>query len=112
MAEGPLARSVRQLLRSLAPHSGETDGHLLHRFAQGGDEEAFEILLQRHGPMVWRTCQRIARQPADAEDAFQATFLVLCRKARSIGNREALAGWLHRVAYRIALKANARPPSR
>src|SRR5262249_22132213 len=76
--------------------------------ARFGDEEAFEILLARHGPMVWRTCQRLVRQPADAEDAFQATFLVLCRKAGAIHRRESLGGWLHRVAYHIALRAKTR----
>src|SRR5262245_31660443 len=108
MAERPFASAVRQLLRRLAPQGGKSDGRLLTRFVQSGDEEAFAALLERHGPMVWRTCRRIARQPADAEDAFQATFLVLCRKAGAIGRREALAGWLHRVASRIAVKANAR----
>jgi RNA polymerase sigma factor (sigma-70 family) len=108
MAEHPLGEAVRQILRSLTPKSGDTDAHLLMRFAQVGDEAAFEVLLERHGPMVWRTCRRIARQTADAEDAFQATFMVLCRKARSIGKRESLGSWLHRVAYRIALKANSR----
>jgi RNA polymerase sigma factor (sigma-70 family) len=112
MAEHPLAKAVRQFLRSLAPHGGEQDFALLDRFAHSGEEEAFALLLERHGPMVWRTCQRLVHQPADAEDAFQATFLVLCRKARSIGRRESLGGWLHRVAYRIALKARARSISR
>ena len=111
MAEHPLGKAIRHILRSLAPPSGDSDAHLLTRFTQLGDEEAFAVLLQRHGPMVWRTCRRIARQAADAEDAFQATFLVLCRKGSSIGKRESLGAWLHRVAYRIALKANARTPS-
>lgn len=108
MAERYLGKAVRQMLRSLASDSGDNDFCLLDRFAQFGDEEAFEILLERHGPMVWRTCLRVVRQPADAEDAFQATFLVLCRKARAIGRRESLAGWLYQVAYRIALKAKRR----
>src|SRR5262245_17994540 len=108
MAERSLAKAVRRILRRLAPPGGETDSHLLARFAQCGDEEAFAALLERHGPMVWRTCQRIARQAADAEDAFQATFLVLCRKAGTIRRGQALAGWLHKVAYRIAVKAVAR----
>jgi RNA polymerase sigma factor (sigma-70 family) len=108
MAEHPLGEAARQLLRSLAPQSSDSDAQLLTRFAQLGDEEAFEVLLERHGPMVWRTCRRVARQAADVEDAFQATFLVLCRKVGSIGKRASLGGWLHRVAYRIALKANSR----
>jgi RNA polymerase sigma factor (sigma-70 family) len=108
MAEHPLGKAIRHILHTLAPPSSDTDAHLLTRFAQLGDEQAFEILLERHGPMVWRTCRRVVRQAADVEDAFQATFLVLCRKGGSIGKRESLGGWLHRVAYRIALKANAR----
>lgn len=108
MAEHPLARAVRQMLRKVAPHCAEDDFDLLDRFAKLSDEEAFEILLERHGPMVWRTCQRMVRHGADAEDAFQATFLVFCRKAPAIRRRQSLAGWLHRVAYRIALKATER----
>jgi NAD-dependent oxidoreductase involved in siderophore biosynthesis len=92
--EHPVGRACRHLLRTLAPQSGEHDFTLLDRFAQAGAEEAFEILLRRHGPMVWRTCLRIVRQPADAEDAFQATFLVLCRKAGSLRKRGSLGGWL------------------
>src|SRR5262249_40638721 len=111
MAEHRLGEAIRQILHSFTPQSGDTDAQLLTRFAQQGDEAAFEVLLERHGPMVWRTCRRIARQDADAEDAFQATFLVLCRKVGSIGKRESLGGWLHRVAYRIALKADSRSAS-
>jgi RNA polymerase sigma factor (sigma-70 family) len=108
MAEHPLGKAIRHFLRSLTSPSGDTDAYLLTRFAQRGDAEAFEVLLQRHGPMVWRTCRRMARQAADAEDAFQATFLVLCRKAGSIEKGESLGAWLHQVAHHIALKANAR----
>src|SRR5262249_51849673 len=61
----------------------------------------------RHGPMVLRTCQRILGHRQDAEDAFQATFLVLCRKAVAISNREGAGAWIYRVAYRVALRARA-----
>ena len=112
MTESQLSKSVRQLLRTLAPESGEDDFCLLDRFARAGDEEAFEVLLKRHGPMVWRACQRVAPQLADAEDAFQATFLVLCRKARAIRKRASLPGWLYVVACRIATRANGRRSGR
>ena len=108
MAESPLSRTVRKLLRTIAPGSGEEDFCLLERFTHSGDEAAFETLLRRHGPMVWGTCSRIARQPADAEDAFQATFLVLCRKAKTFRSRDSLPGWLYVVASRIAAKASNR----
>src|SRR5262249_37622129 len=78
------------------------DGELLARFVATHDEAAFAALIQRHGPMVFRVCRRILHHTQDAEDAYQAAFLVLARKAKSISHRQALAAWLHRVAYRIA----------
>ncbi|MCI0461681.1 MAG: sigma-70 family RNA polymerase sigma factor [Gemmataceae bacterium] len=81
------------------------DSELLQRFLQTEDRSAFELLLWRHGPMVLRVCQGVARDAHDAEDAFQATFLTLARKAGSIDRGEALGAWLYRVAYRVALKA-------
>src|SRR5262249_43491990 len=71
------------------------------------DEAAFELLAWRHGPLVLGTCRRLLSHPQDAEDAFQATFLALVRKAASIGRRESVAAWLHKVAYRVALAARA-----
>ena len=112
MAEQAVSRNVAKIIHSLARQNGEQDFCLLDRFVQDRDEKAFEMLIHRHGPMVWRTCQRVARQTSDAEDAFQSTFLVLCRKVGSIGRRESLGGWLHQVAYRIALKASSRRTSR
>lgn len=85
--------------------AGLTDGQLLDRFLDDHDEVAFEALVVRHGPMVLGVCQGVLKDPADAADAFQAAFLVLVRKAGSIRGREAIGGWLHRVTYRIALKA-------
>src|SRR5262249_55636668 len=109
MGEHPLSKAVRRLRETLVPEASEEDFRLLDRFRHDGDAEAFEILLERHGPMVWRTCRRLVPQTADAEDVFQATFLVLCRKARTLRRRDSLGGWLHRVAYRIALRLNAKP---
>src|SRR5439155_19785925 len=81
------------------------DADLLERFVGQRDEAAFEVLLWRHGPKVLGVCRRVLRHEQDAEDAFQATFLILARKARSIGKRQAVGSWLYRVAYRVALRA-------
>src|SRR5256885_3564289 len=84
-----------------------TDGELLECFIQRRDESAFEGLLHRHGPMVLGVCRRTLRNEADAEDAFQATFLVLVRKAPSIRPRNMVGNWLYGVAHSTALKARA-----
>jgi RNA polymerase sigma factor (sigma-70 family) len=86
---------------------GMTDGQLLAYFVQQGEAAAFEALLRRHGSMVWGVCCRVLHDPHDAEDAFQATFLVLLRKASSIRLPERLGGWLHGVAHRTALEARS-----
>jgi RNA polymerase sigma factor (sigma-70 family) len=83
-----------------------TDGQLLERFLDG-QEEAFATLVRRHGRTVLGVCRRVLTNAHDAEDAFQATFLVLVQKARSITKREAVGSWLYGVAYRVALKARA-----
>ena len=82
-----------------------TDAQLLDRFtARGGEmaELAFTALVERHGPMVFRVCRSVLRDPDEADDAFQATFLVLVRRARSVWVRDSLGPWLHQVAYRVA----------
>jgi RNA polymerase sigma factor (sigma-70 family) len=84
-----------------------TDGQLLTCFVEQRDEAAFEALLRRHGPMVLGVCRRVLRSHQDAEDAFQATFLVLIRKAASVRSRETVANWLYGVAYNAARKARA-----
>ena len=83
---------------------------MLERFLNADEidsEQAFTALVERHGPMVLGVCRHVLGQHHDAEDAFQATFLVLARKGASIRNRRVLAGWLHEVAHRIAVKARA-----
>lgn len=81
------------------------DAQLLERFVGTGDEMAFELLVWRHRRLVMAVCRRVLRDYHDAEDAFQATFLTLARKASSISRRECLATWLYQVSYRIALRA-------
>lgn len=107
MADAQLRRVVRQL-RKLAGSpdcDSLTDPHLLERFILMADDSAFERLVERHGPMVLKVCRHVLGHEQDAEDAFQVTFLVLARKARSVRKRASLAGWLHGVAYRTALAA-------
>jgi RNA polymerase sigma factor (sigma-70 family) len=87
------------------PAAGETDRQLLQRFATRRDEAAFEALVHRHGALVWRVCRQVLGEAHAAEDAFQATFLVLVRKAGSLGRPESLANWLYGVARRVALRA-------
>jgi RNA polymerase sigma factor (sigma-70 family) len=81
---------------------------LLERFALARDADAFETLVRRHGPMVLGVCRRVTNDAQEAEDAFQATFMVLVRKAGSLSRPELLGNWLYGVAYRIAQKARAR----
>jgi RNA polymerase sigma factor (sigma-70 family) len=110
MSDGRRAPVLRYLRQALGAPSGGavSDADLLARFAAGGDEAAFELLLWRHGGMVLNVCRSVLRDADAAEDVFQATFLVLVRKAGSISRREAVGGWLYRVAYRAALKARRR----
>jgi RNA polymerase sigma factor (sigma-70 family) len=104
MATGTMNSVVRHLRRAVLG-SEPTDGQLLECFLARRDEAAFEALVRRHGPMVLGVCQRVLRHTQDAEDAFQATFLVLVRKAASVRPRERVGNWLYGVAYRTALKA-------
>jgi RNA polymerase sigma factor (sigma-70 family) len=101
---GTLLRHIHKLAVSPNARQG-TDRQLLEDFAARGDEAAFAALVVRHGPMVLRVCRRVLNHEQDAEDAFQATFLVLARHTGSIRKREALANWLYGVAQRTAMKA-------
>jgi RNA polymerase sigma factor (sigma-70 family) len=100
---------MEQLRQAVAGRTAEglTDAELVRRFVDTRDEAAFELLVWRQGRMVRGVCRRVLRHEHDVEDAFQATFLVLARKASSLGRRQALGGWLYRVAYRIALRARS-----
>jgi RNA polymerase sigma factor (sigma-70 family) len=100
---------MRQLRTQFAPEDGAaSDGRLLERFLSTREEDAFAVLVRRHGPMVLGVCRRVLGDPHDAEDAFQATFLVAVRKAASVRPRELFGNWLYGVAYRTALVARAR----
>jgi RNA polymerase sigma factor (sigma-70 family) len=107
MATKALRRTIDRLRQALVP-SDLTDEQLLQRFIGEHNESAFAGLVRRHGPMILGVCRRVLGNLHDSEDVFQATFLVLAQKARSVVNRESLASWLYKVAYRIALKVRAR----
>jgi RNA polymerase sigma factor (sigma-70 family) len=102
----PVLRFVRRLVPA-GPGGDPTDRQLLQRVAGHREEAAFAALVQRHGPMVLGVCRRILHDPHDADDAFQATFLVLARKAGSLARPEKLANWLYGVACRTAARAKA-----
>src|SRR5438128_9741170 len=100
--EHPVLRFVRRLS---APGSAASDEQLLARFVTERDEGAFAGLVHRHGPMVFGVCARVLGATPDAEDALQAVFLVLARKARCIREPASLGNWLYGVAHRTARKA-------
>jgi cytochrome c peroxidase len=110
-----VSRPTLQLIRRLVEDEGVrqlSDQHVLRQFTDQLDQAAFGTLLRRHGPMVLDVCRGVLGNEADAEDAFQATFLILSRKAASIRKTESVGSWLHGVAYRTALKARARSATR
>ncbi len=106
------AGQLLPLLRRLGAPAAETDRALLERFVGQRDGEAFAALVRRHGPMVLAVCRRLLRHGHDADDAFQAVFLLLVRKADLLRRPEQLGPWLHGVARRVALKARALAPRR
>lgn len=99
-----------QLRRLVSPpqDAEESDAHLVERFLTLGDEVAFEMLLERHGPMVLGVCRRLLHDSHQIDDAFQATFLVLVRRANTIARRDSVGSWLHGVARRVALRVRSR----
>jgi RNA polymerase sigma factor (sigma-70 family) len=103
---GIVLQHIRRLGGTARPGQ-PTDAQLLERFTARRDEVAFAELVRRHGPMVLNVCRSVLHHEQDAEDAFQATFWVLARRAPSIRQPEAVAGWLYEVAYRAAVKAQA-----
>ena len=107
MASRPHGAVLQQIHRLFAQGSvsGLSEWQLLDRYASRRDESAFEALVARHGPMVLGVCRRVLDDPHAVEDAFQATFLVLVRKAGSLGERDAIGHWLYGVACRVALRA-------
>lgn len=110
MAGRGLEQIVRYLNRIASDDRGGelTDAELLERYASTRDAAAFEVLVWRHGEMVFTVCLRLTRRLQDAEDSFQATFLALARKAYSIGKRASVASWLYKVAFRSSLEARRR----
>src|SRR5687767_13032638 len=109
MATGQMSGVIRHLRGAVFPCDGadRTDGQLLTDYLGVRDEAALAALVRRHAAMVWGVCRRVLRNHSDAEDAFQATFLVLVRRAASIASRELLANWLYGVAHQTAVKARA-----
>jgi RNA polymerase sigma factor (sigma-70 family) len=109
MATNQMSEVIQHLRRTVLVREGAglTDGQLLEDYLSRRDEAALAALVHRHGPMVWGVCRRVLRNYHDAEDAFQATFLVLVRKAASIVPRAMVANWLYGVAHQTALNARA-----
>src|SRR5262249_21171591 len=109
MAKSQIATVFRHIRKIIGLPKGDDlpDGQLLQRFVESRDESAFELLVQRYGSMGLGVCRRILHDPNDADDAFQATFLVLVRRAASLHRGSPLGSWLYGVAYRVALKARA-----
>jgi RNA polymerase sigma factor (sigma-70 family) len=105
---------VRRLTRGMAAatRTDQSDRELVEQFLARGDEATFETLVRRHGPMVYRVCWRVLQHAQDAEDAFQAAFLLLAEKLRTVRKRESLASWLHGVAHRVALYAKGQAARR
>src|SRR5262245_59546411 len=112
MASASAKSLLQRIGRLLAAHGARawSDQELLIRFVDQRDEAAFAAMMERHGRLVLGLCRRILRNEADAEDAFQATFLILAQKAGAIRRREALGCWLHQVAYHAPSASRSPPP--
>ena len=114
MSQATLGDLLRYLRTAQGDHVIEelTDCQLLERFLAGREEAAFTLLVQRHGPMVLAVCRRLLGDSHSAEDSFQATFLVLVRRAASIRKKSSVGSWLYAVALHIASKARAQTIAR
>jgi RNA polymerase sigma factor (sigma-70 family) len=110
-ASSPILRLILQVVEDPEVRAA-SDRDLLQRFSERREAAAFHALLRRHGPMVFDVCRGVLRNEANAEDAFQATFLILARKAASIRKAASVGSWLHSVAYRTALQARAQEATR
>src|SRR5437899_3223373 len=101
MTTTSISTAIEQIRQKVLVHDAATlgDGQLLEQFVSRRDAAALEILVRRHGPMVWGVCRRVLRDHHDVEDAFQATFLVLVRKAATVRPRDMVANWLYGVAH-------------
>jgi RNA polymerase sigma factor (sigma-70 family) len=110
MTNARTTRLTHRLCRAILPRDdpGLSDGELLGRYVRTRDDRAFAALVARHGPMVWGVCRRVLRHHHDAEDAFQATFLVLAARGGAVSPRDRVASWLYGVAHNVARKAQVR----
>src|SRR5262245_13198775 len=106
MAAAHLGAFLRQLTRHISrAQADQSDRQLIEQILARWDESALAVLIGRHGPMVYRVCQRVLQQEQDTEDAFQATWIVLAQKLHTVRKHDSLASWLHGVAHRLSLKA-------
>jgi RNA polymerase sigma factor (sigma-70 family) len=114
MAQTNLSDFLRRLTRGMAAETlaDHSDRQLVEKALATRDEVAFQAIVHRHGPMVYRVCWRVLQPQQDVEDAFQSTFLVLAQKLRSVRKHASLASWLHGVAHRVALKSKAQSAAR
>src|SRR5260370_38836101 len=106
MTRSPAPTLLGHIRQLVGPRpDSRTDRELLHSFLAGREEASFGLLIQRHAPLVWGVCRRALRHEQDAEDAFQAAFLILAKKAASIRNTETVGGWLQGAAWRTTRNA-------
>jgi RNA polymerase sigma factor (sigma-70 family) len=114
MATANMSNFLRCLTRGMAAEivRDQSDRQLVEWLVAGRDEAIFEVIVRRHGPMVYRVCWRVLQHEQDTEDAFQATFLILARQLHSLRRHASLASWLHGVARRVALKAGVQAAAR